>query len=181
MVAWFNHECTLDPNRVYRERSTCITAIYPGCNKQNHTCRSLMYQVRLAAGLLRPHVQFKRNTSLIRYLLLNPCIDGSWEGNSAEQETSGTHTSGNMRSMFETPPLTFERSVRRCYMLRDIYIYIRVFVRDIRGREALGGGLEVFKIPGCTGVSPILARWWKILLLCLAIRARPPHRVSILE
>lgn len=42
----------------------------------NRTCRLLMYQVRLAAGLLRPDVQFKRSISLIRYFLLNPCIDG---------------------------------------------------------------------------------------------------------
>lgn len=88
----------------------------------NRTCRSLMYQVRLAAGLLRPDVQFKRSVSPIRYFLLNPSIDGPWEGNSAEQETSGTHGARKYAKHVRNAALTFDHSYM-CILYINIYIY----------------------------------------------------------
>lgn len=90
----------------------------------NRTCRSLMYQVRLAAGLLRPDVQFKRSVSPIRYFLLNPSIDGPWEGNSAEQETSGTHGARKYAKHVRNAALTFDHSYVCILYIHYMYVYI---------------------------------------------------------
>lgn len=94
----------------------------------NRTCRSLMYQVRLAAGLLRPDVQFKRSVSPIRYFLLNPSIDGPWEGNSAEQETSGTYGARKYAKHVRNAALTFDHSYM-CILYINIYIlYVYMYI-----------------------------------------------------
>lgn len=94
----------------------------------NRTCRSLMYQVRLAAGLLRPDVQFKRSVSPIRYFLLNPSIDGPWEGNSAEQETSGTHGARKYAKHVRNAALTFDHSYMCILYIYIICIYTRTYI-----------------------------------------------------
>lgn len=95
---------------------------------QTHTCWSLMYQVRLAAGLLRPDVQFKRSISSIRYFLLSPCIDGLWEGNSVKQETPGIQGAGSMRGMFETRCFDFKPPPEPLSLPRHRYAQSGVYV-----------------------------------------------------
>lgn len=101
----------------------------------NRTCRSLMYQVRLAAGLLRPDVQFKRSVSPIRYFLLNPSIDGPWEGNSAEQETSGTHGARKYAKHVRNAALTFDHSYVCILYMYIIYIYARTHMYNGLGLD----------------------------------------------
>lgn len=149
-----------------------------------------MYQVRLAAGLLRPDVQFKRSVSPIRYFLLNPSIDGPWEGNSAEQETSGTHGARKYAKHVRNAALTFDHSYVCILYMYIIYIYTRTHIYNGLGLDI--GVEETFQDSRmrqrnqCVHVciervdrSTVLSNvcWWKILLLCLAIRAR----VSISE
>lgn len=140
------------------DRRLGICSRYSRFHIANRTCRSLMYQVRLAAGLLRPDVQFKRSISSIRYFLLNPCIDGPWEGNSAEQETSGTHGSRKYAKHVRNTALTFDRFLRVCTYTRArtyirIYIYNKYMHIDRTSGGLVAGAVAkrgLFKIPGCT-------------------------------
>ena len=113
---------------------------------------------------------------------------------------------GSMRSMFETPLWRSTVSYVCVYIHVHVRTYIYIYKKYMHIDRTSGGwvagavaGRGLFKIPGCTNqptsvltcaqIEPIdptvcsrqrtnsLPAWWKILLLCLAIRAR----VSISE